>query len=156
MIEFKGDLTGASQEYALKKTAKLTQRFLLLGSVCLLPGSYIISVTVLHNFWIFILPALFFVASILSRITYKIHTQKLPRCICIDSGTVTADFKFNSQTLDTDAVKAVYDYGEFYEIIPKINIGLSPVLICQKDLLTDGTLEEFKKLFDGKITQKSL
>ena len=155
MIEFKGDLTGASQEYALKKNSKLTQRFLLLGAVCLLPGSYIISVTFLHSFWIFIFPALFLAMSIISRMTYKKYTQRLPICIYIDGSTIVINLKFNSQTLDISKVKAVYDYGNFYEIIPK-NIFNFSVFICQKDLLADGSLEEFEALFDGKITQKSL
>ena len=155
MIEFKGDLTGAAQEYALKKSSKLTQRFLLLGAVFLLPGSYIFSVTFLHNFWIFIFPALFLAMSIISRITYKKYTQRLPICIYIDGSTIVINFKFNSQTLDISNVKAVYDYGIFYEIIPE-NIFNFSVFICQKDLLTDGTLEKFETLFDGKITQKSL
>lgn len=155
MFEFKGDLSGVSKEYALKKTAKLTQRFLLLGAVYLLPFSYIIFVTFLHSFWIFILPALFFISSIIARITYKMNTQKLSHGIYINGGTITADFKFNSQTLDISKVKAVHDYGEFYEIIPK-NIFVFSAFICQKDLLTNGTLEEFETLFDGRIMQKSL
>lgn len=153
MIEFKGDLTGASQEYALKKNSKLIQRFLLLGAVCLLPSSYIISVTFFHSFWIFVLPVLFLVLSIIPRITYKKYTQQLPICIYIDGGTIVINFKFNSQKLDISKVKIVYDYGNFYEIIPK-NIFIFSVFICQKDLLTEGTLEEFEALFDGKIVKK--
>lgn len=155
MIEFKGDLTGSSQEYALKKSSKLIQRFLLLGAVFLLPSSYIISVTFLHSFWVFILPALFLALSIIPRITYKKYTHQSPICIYIDKGTIVINFKFNSQTLDISKVKAVYDYGNFYEIIPE-NIFNFSVFICQKDLLTDGTLEEFEALFDGKTMPKSL
>lgn len=150
MIEFKGNLTGASQEYALKKNSRLIQRFLLLGAVFLLPSSYIISVTFLHSFWIFILPALFLATSIIPRITYKKYTHQLPICTYIDGSTIVINFKFNSQTLDISKVKAVYDYESFYEIIPN-NIFLFSVFICQKDLLTEGTLEEFEALFDGKI-----
>lgn len=150
MIEFKGNLTGTSQKYALKKNARLTQRFLALGAVCLLPGSYIISVTVLHNFWIFILPALFLLMAVISGITYKMHTQKLPTSVCIDGRTIEVSFKFNAVTLDISKVKIVYDCGDFYEIIPK-NVFNFSVFICQKDLLTEGTLKEFETLFDGKI-----
>lgn len=153
MIEFKGNLTGTSQEYALKKNAGLTQRFLALGGLCLIPSSYVISVTVLHNFWIFILPVLFLVAAVITGITYKKHTQQLPTCICIDGGTIEVGFKFNVVTLDISKVKAVYDRGDFYEIIPK-NVFNFSVFICQKDLLTEGTLEEFETLFDGKIVKK--
>ena len=153
MIEFKGCLTGTAQEYALKKNARLIQRFLFSGAVCLIPGSYIISVTVLHNFWIFILPALFLASVVITGITYKKRTQQLPKCICIDGGTIEVSFKFNVVTLDISKVKAVYDCGSFYEIVPK-NVFMIYVFICQKDLQTEGTPEEFETLFDGKIARK--
>lgn len=154
MIEFSGDLTGVSKEYALKRNAKITQRFLLLMAVCSLPASYIISVAFLHNFWIFSLPALFFVTAIISGIMYKCPTRKLPTDVCIEQDKIVINYKFNSQTLDINGVKAVYDYRDFYEIIPK-NKFILAVFVCQKDLLTSGTLEEFETLFEGKTVRKN-
>jgi len=50
-------------------------------------------------------------------------------------------------------VKKVYDYGEFYFI--SFYFGkISCYFICQKSLLTQGTIEDFEKLFDGKIVKK--
>ncbi|MBR2340895.1 MAG: hypothetical protein IKA72_00605 [Clostridia bacterium] len=51
-------------------------------------------------------------------------------------------------------VKIVKDWGEWYEIIfffPHKSIGY----ICQKDLIVEGTIEEFEKLFEDKIVRKS-
>ncbi len=47
-------------------------------------------------------------------------------------------------------VKRVRDYGEFYELVFPLS-KMSEKFICQKNLLTKGTLEEFKRLFRGKI-----
>ena len=43
--------------------------------------------------------------------------------------------------------KCLKDYGDFYEVVYK------PLndYICQKDLISGGTLEEFEALFEGKI-----
>ncbi len=153
MIEFKGCLTGEVQDYALKKNAKLTQKFLILGSVCLLPGSYIISVTVLHNFWIFIIPAIFLATAVITRTTYKQRINQLPTCICIDGETIEISFKYNAVTLNTSNVKAVYDRGDFYEIVPK-NIFMFSAFICQKNLQIEGTSEDFEALFGNKISRK--
>lgn len=50
-------------------------------------------------------------------------------------------------------VKQVRDFGGFYEIIFPFG-KISDKFICQKDLLTIGTIEDFEKLFDGKIVRK--
>ena len=50
-------------------------------------------------------------------------------------------------------VKRVIDCGEWYYIIFKFgDIGNS--WVCQKDLLIQGTIEDFEKLFEGKIIRK--
>ena len=48
-------------------------------------------------------------------------------------------------------VKRVYDYGECYYII---YTDMAQAIICQKDLLKQGTLEEFEALFEGKIKRR--
>ena len=47
-----------------------------------------------------------------------------------------------------DDIKSVYDYGEYY------HFWQGDMFLCQKSLLVQGTLEEFEKLFDGKIIRK--
>ena len=51
------------------------------------------------------------------------------------------------------AATKVFDYGSFYYI--SFPMGQkSDKFVCQKNLLTQGTLEEFEVLFEGKITIK--
>lgn len=83
------------------------------------------------------------------ELTYKKRTQQLPLSICIDGETIKASFKYNTVTLDINKVKTVYDRGDFYEIVPQ-NSFLFSVFVCQKDLLTEGNLEDFEALFDIK------
>lgn len=52
-----------------------------------------------------------------------------------------------------DKVKKVIDVGEWYYVVFKGGSKLS-AFVCQKDLLKQGTLEEFEALFEGKITRK--
>ena len=47
-------------------------------------------------------------------------------------------------------VKVVRDYGDYYDIIFKFG-KISDFFVCQKDLLSDGTLKEFEKVFKGKL-----
>lgn len=52
-----------------------------------------------------------------------------------------------------EEVKEVRDYGEYYVLVFPMG-KLSEKFVCQKDLLTKGTLEEFEALFEGKIVRK--
>lgn len=50
-------------------------------------------------------------------------------------------------------VKKVVDYGRYYYIF-LYRLDPSKGIVCQKDLLINGTIEEFEKLFEGKIIRK--
>ena len=50
-------------------------------------------------------------------------------------------------------VRKVIDYGDFYSIRINQQFEHGPFL-CQKDLLTKGSIEEFEKTFEGKIIRK--
>ena len=49
-----------------------------------------------------------------------------------------------------EGIKEVRDFGEYYVLIFRDSGNFSQI-ICQKDLLTKGTIEQFEELFDGKI-----
>ena len=54
------------------------------------------------------------------------------------------------------AIKKVKDFGDYYAMtLPGICVIISGYFICEKDLLTNGTIERFEELFDGKIVRMS-
>ena len=52
----------------------------------------------------------------------------------------------------TNDVSKIIEYENMYIIVFSGLMGLG--IIAQKDLLVEGTLEEFEKLFEGKIIRK--
>lgn len=50
-------------------------------------------------------------------------------------------------------IRKVIDAGECYYVIYKWG-EISNCIICQKDLIREGTLEEFEELFKGKIVKE--
>jgi hypothetical protein len=50
-------------------------------------------------------------------------------------------------------VNKVIDHGEFYELCFPLG-KVSEKFICQKDLLTKGSLREFESIFKKKIERK--
>lgn len=51
-------------------------------------------------------------------------------------------------------VKEVEDLGDSYRILFDFP-GCSPMFLCQKDLITEGTIEDFEELFADKIVRKA-
>ena len=47
-------------------------------------------------------------------------------------------------------VKVVRDFGEFYDLVFPFG-NASEKFVCQKSLLSKGTLEDFEALFEGKL-----
>lgn len=80
-----------------------------------------------------------------------------PITITINNGKIINSYFVKSRlvsgTKSLSRVKKVIDAGEWYYIIFKFgDIGNS--WICQKNLLTQGTIEDFEKLFETKIVRK--
>lgn len=50
-------------------------------------------------------------------------------------------------------IKKVVDYGKYYYLFVG-RIDPSNGIVCQKDLLIGGTVEDFEKLFEGKLKRK--
>ena len=55
---------------------------------------------------------------------------------------------YNSYAINE--VEEVIEYEEYYHILFN---NFNKNYVCQKDLLTKGTIEEFEALFEGKITR---
>lgn len=73
------------------------------------------------------------------------------KTVFLDGMILTTSVK-NQKSYKISNVKKIVDYGDSYGIIfyhQIINI------FCQKDLLTEGTIEEFEELFEGKIIKSN-
>lgn len=73
--------------------------------------------------------------------------------IYINSGLVSAvSCEGRTRSAQICAIKKVKDFGDYYAMtLPGICVIISGYFICEKDLLTNGTIEQFEELFDGKI-----
>ena len=75
-----------------------------------------------------------------------------PKKIVVDEESIACTTDKEIVTKWISDVKQVIDHGEFYELVFPFG-KISTNFICQKNLLTKGTLEEFEALFEGKITK---
>ena len=154
MIEFKGYISGSAKKFFLKKTRMLVQNLFLFSLIMCFPVIlYYIAITQL---WMF-MPgylSLFIITPILVRIPQtKKSIQKItPKRIYIKDECIICEADSFVERRYIEDAKKLRDHGDFYEICFPMG-RYSEKFICQKDLLSKGSLEEFELLFRDKITK---
>ena len=162
MIEFTGELSEESKKYLFTKMSKGALWSILIASAIIAILVFIIAA--LCDFWIL---TIFVVACILCDIVAfilfkfkrlngneKKLINMLPKSVFIyDDGKIEAIYLNHVVIKAVTDVKIIIDTDTMYYIVfyfPK-----ESDLFCQKDLLVEGTIEEFEELFAGKIRRKN-
>ncbi len=155
MIEFKGYISGKAEKYSLKKSRRAV-RIAMCGAILFLSPLPVIGSICTKNYELAIGVAILFVITFLASFIPISKKQKINfapnRIYTEDEYIITAGIKFEEYNLIEDVVKVI-DYGEFYDLIFPFG-KKSDKFVCQKSLLTKGTLEEFEALFEGKIERR--
>lgn len=153
MIEFNGQPSFEVQKHIYKKTRRMLHiAFSIAWFVLLFPIAFF---TIVHNMTLFLygylamLPVLY---SIVFACQPSRKKPMLPGKLTIDNEYI--EYKSRQATVcrNISDVKVVRDYGDFYDVISYFGKG-SDFFVCQKSLLSCGTLEAFEKLFSGKIVR---
>ena len=165
MIEFNGKISGVAEKHMWKKGKQLTLIIMILGLTAFFPfiillwqklesffGFSIWQLPVAYAVVYIFLPLIAWILPISKKekndfTTCKVFTDE--EYIVAILGNGNEEYKLISKA------KCLNDYGEFYEIVFPLSAGISKNFICQKNLLTKGTLEEFEALFEGKIVRKN-
>ncbi len=156
MIEFFGNLSNECQKYILRKESRIGLIAGLIVAIIFSVPSIVLAIKV--NFiFIICIPALVIFALLAGMPpNKKNYNTVMPSKIVIniDSGTITSKSeKFHLERAISDII-SVNDMGEWYHIFFGDKIDRLGRFVCQKDLIHGCTLDEFEKIFDGKIIRK--
>ena len=156
MIEFNGYLTGTARKHFFKRMDSFTRRFLFLAMLlnsplilCIASWVQSLSVVLVYISVLFIVPPL---VSVLRSKKEKIAIT--PKRIFVEDEYIICVTDKYVETKAISVVKQVRDFGDFYDLVFPVG-NVSDRFVCQKSLLSKGTLEEFEALFKGKIVRKS-
>ena len=155
MIEFNGEINGDCKKFLLKKQIKIQVRASLIVAIL-----FTVPIILASIFWkpialLMLLPFVFaivFSALPPSRDNQRIFVPKRVY-VNIDEQTIVHKCEKTERFHMLSSVKAVVDYGEWYYFVFEFE-DRDPYFVCQKSLLTEGTLEEFEALFEGKIERR--
>ena len=150
MIRFYGEINKESQKFIAKKMLRLglyamIVLLIVVGFPSILAGVFV-------DIWFF---TIFTGMGMLVALFLSYYTRKdyYPNLITIDNNQICAEIGKGMATRTFDDVKQIIDYGEFYDIIfyfPNKVLNC----ICQKDLIQEGTIEDFEELFKDYIVRK--
>ena len=163
MIEFDGKISGAAKKQMFKRGKQMGISILVMGLTIFFPFVILMwkDLESFSSFSIWQLPIAYIAVCIfLPLIAWVLPISKkdkdaLTTCkVFVDKEYIVAILGNGSEEykLISDA-KKLNDYGDFYELVFSLRAGKSENFICQKNLLTKGTLNEFEALFEGKIVR---
>lgn len=151
MIKFEGSLSGKCKDVVLKEYTK--SNLLYVGMVLITGVPAAIGISNFFEWWTLLisLPCVLLMCAMI--IVNIVKGQSLPAYIQISNGSIHAKYRNGEYDWSFDDVSSVDDIGEWY-VINMPNVRPIQKLVCQKDLLTQGTLEDFESLFVTKIIRK--
>ena len=159
MILFKGEHSKECTKYI----CKLHHKVLVWQGLIAIPLTQIAMLTIFVNLkpdlWRFTVPVLLFGFApcyylVFRPIPKKEYGNIMPTSVSIlDDGTIVSKGQKFKYEIGVENVTEVVDHGTFYELyLDKVqNRGF---YICEKALLKRGTLDDFEKIFKGKIVRK--
>ncbi len=155
MIAFNGYISGDAEKYFWRRARALGQKILAVAWAILLPVFVLIAIK--EGQW-FLLLTYCIMAIVIYLLTYIPQSKKekkslTPKRIYTEDEYIVCDTDKGEDYRKISDAKQVLDFGGFYYIVFPLG-KVSDSFICQKDLLTEGTIEEFESLFQGKIDRK--
>lgn len=151
MIEFNGYISGETEKYLWKNSRLGVFKVLFATYLVIMPLFVILSFQ-LDNFYIllgYMILSLIFLVCILFVPNSK-DRAFIPKKVFTDNKNIVVVTEKQEQFRLISDATVVKEYDEFYFI--EFPFGQkSDLFVCQKSLLTKGTLEEFEALFPGKI-----
>ena len=158
MIRFDGELTGNTKEYFIKKTINRIGVFGFLMLLLNIPfwhffysgtntAKYVVPVVLIVSAF-----AMYIFKLIVSKREKTKERENIKKVIIKDD-VITIISEESSTKKNIKSVKKVRDYGEFYELVFS-PFDLLSVCVCQKSLLSKGSIKEFEELFADKLIKQ--
>lgn len=156
MIEFKGPLTGEAEKFLLKKQVQILSTTMMIVTILFGIPIVLCSIYIRPLILLFLAPIIMLL--VYSFITPSKKDQKMfmPQRVFIDleENMIVHQCEKMERFHNLDSVNRVFDYGDWYYF--KFDYANRDMyFVCQKNLISQGTIEEFEELFKDKIERKN-
>ncbi len=153
-IVFEGELSEKNKKYFERGQDRDNRITMLIVAVLILvPVTLLVVKCGLYFISLYSLNIIFVVGAFVP-IKKQYREGIYPEMIIIEGEDLKSLGKNSSVYKKMYDVKEVEDLGDSYRILFDFP-GRSPMFLCQKDLITEGTIEDFEELFADKIVRKT-
>lgn len=160
MIEFNGNLSKKTARYYFFRYFVLVYSIFLFSSLSIAPVVFFVQKFIIPNIIIQVYSLIFlgvnliFLLSMLPVFQKKM-VKKGPNKILLEENILISSSPRGKVIRSFEDVIEVKEFQDFY-VMCFNRYQNSYEFVCQKDLLSKGTLEEFEELFKGKIVKKTV
>ena len=153
MIVFQGNISDECKKQRTKVESRVGLITALIPSIVL---AIFIAIATIKWDWIFVIGFPVLITFVLVAYFYPKREAKLivPYQVCITDSELQSEGEKFFEKRKILWIKKIIDKGEWYQIVFYFP-HKSTRFICQKNLLVEGTIEEFEELFQGKIIRKT-
>jgi len=155
MIEFKGEMSEKTKKHVRRMAKQRMAILLCLTCMASLPLFRMVVYEFDPGMAVFlaITIGVGFIGLVCICPTKKELAKNLPCRIYVNDGIIQAENDHYRDAFVLKNAKELIDYGDFY-IISLGFLSFLAHFVFEKSLITQGTLEEFEQLFEGKIVRK--
>ncbi len=145
MFLFRGELSGDSLRYM--RITKIKIRVIFVMGLVIFGAIPVTCFAFAVSYWCYWVLIIFFIMGLISVF---MDLSDLPVEVRITEDYVTGvDKKGRKSCYGVNEILEIIDMGTWYRL--KFNLKLNPNIVCQKDLLVEGTLDEFEEIFKDKL-----
>ena len=150
MIEFDGMITGEAEKFLWNKAKKFGVTVMGISFGIFIVGA--LALAFITEYWMIFFALLACAVIVLSAMLFLPQSKKqkeegTPKKIYIEDEFIIAIVNDHEEYRYISEAKELVDYGEFYDVV----YTPADKFVCQKSLLSKGTLKEFEALFEGKL-----
>ena len=158
MIEFKGKLSKKCKRYIQIQESKIHVKIFTLTFIVLSPflGFLFNILDPLPAILIYIACYAVSVAMSFLFPLFTDYDKSLPNqiTICVEEDVIKSISQQQTFEMQISNIDKIIDMGDWYLIHFDSGPNRPPRFVCQKDLITSGSLDNFEELFKEKITKK--
>ncbi|MBQ9084223.1 MAG: hypothetical protein IJY24_01065 [Clostridia bacterium] len=151
-ILFVGAPTGGASRFLLNQAKKRQIRFSLIAfavlEIAIVIAAFMLEFEIIYLTFAPLIILLYLLLPVMPSVRQQIVPSRVR--IDISKGTVHSYTAAFERMHSLGEVERVIDYGEWYHIIFRKSVA-DPFFVCQKSLLSYGTVEDFEALFEGKL-----
>ena len=152
MIQFSGDMSKECKRYIAKRQTAISTIGVTIGAVIMAIPTIYLAIVCFKGIALFLLTYVMMILLSLRLPTEKEFNENMAILkVTIENQFITAQGVNRQVGAPVSYVRKVVDMGKWYQIF--FHSPYHYAFVCEKQLLVSGTIEEFEKLFAGKIVR---